>query len=147
MARIRTVKPDFFRNEDLAEVPLTAERTFMGLITEADDKGRLRDQPAVLWGSLWALRRQTHTVENFANDLNLLAEKGLICRYVDVDGKACIHIPTFLRHQRVPKPSQPRVGECPIHDDMGNLRPQSADLDEDPGKVIEMPEARAARSS
>lgn len=48
LARIRTIKPEAFVSESLATVSLTAERTFLGLLTQADDQGRL-----------WAGHRQT----------------------------------------------------------------------------------------
>jgi hypothetical protein len=56
VARIRTIKPEAFASESLAAVSLSAERTFFGLLTQADDHGRFRDQAAVITGLLWSLR-------------------------------------------------------------------------------------------
>ena len=42
MSRIRTIKPEAFRSETLSEISLEACWTFFGLLTEADDDGRLR---------------------------------------------------------------------------------------------------------
>ncbi|WP_395369318.1 hypothetical protein OHU45_09105 [Streptomyces tubercidicus] len=50
IARIRTIKPEAFNSESLAAVSLSAERTFFGLLTQSDDHGRFRDQPAVIAG-------------------------------------------------------------------------------------------------
>ena len=41
MARIRTIKPEAFTSESLAEVAISAERTLFGLLTQADDHGRV----------------------------------------------------------------------------------------------------------
>ncbi|WP_168220617.1 hypothetical protein [Streptomyces sp. RFCAC02] len=35
---------------------MAAERTFFGLLTQADDRGRFRDQAAVIASLLWSLR-------------------------------------------------------------------------------------------
>ncbi|ATZ23073.1 hypothetical protein SLAV_05840 [Streptomyces lavendulae subsp. lavendulae] len=86
MARIRTIKPEAFASESLAAVPLTAERTFFGLLTQADDHGRFRDQPAVLAGLLWSLRPD-HGPVGVEDDLAQLATQDLVCRYAGEDGK------------------------------------------------------------
>jgi hypothetical protein len=45
MARSRIIKPGFFRNEDLAELPAMTRLLFAGLWTLADKEGRLEDRP------------------------------------------------------------------------------------------------------
>lgn len=79
MARIRTIKPEAFVSESLAVVTLTAERTFLGLLTQADDQGRHRDHAAIIAGQLWVLRPE-HGPSDVETDLAQLADAGLICR-------------------------------------------------------------------
>ena len=50
MARIRSDKPEAYQSETLAEISLAAERTFKGMATIADDRGRLADKPAQING-------------------------------------------------------------------------------------------------
>ncbi|KOT76378.1 hypothetical protein ADK70_38540 [Streptomyces rimosus subsp. pseudoverticillatus] len=114
MARIRTIKPEAFESEDLASVSVTAERTFYGLLTLADDSGRFRDHPAIIAGRLWALRAE-HTAAHVAADLEQLAGAGLICRYTGCDGRTYLHIVTWQRHQKIDRPSASRVPRCPEH--------------------------------
>ncbi|MGK5496718.1 hypothetical protein [Streptomyces sp. URMC 125] len=114
MARIRTIKPEAFESEDLASVSVTAERTFFGLLTLADDSGRFRDHPAIIAGRLWALRPE-HTATHVAADLEQLTEAGLICRYTGCDGRTYLHIVTWERHQRIDRPSASRLPRCPHH--------------------------------
>ena len=45
MARARNIKPAFFSNEILAELPPLARLLFIGLWCLADRKGRLQDRP------------------------------------------------------------------------------------------------------
>ncbi|MFF0482186.1 hypothetical protein [Streptomyces sp. NPDC004435] len=115
MARIRTIKPEAFLSESLAAVSLSAERTFFGLLTQADDQGRFRDQAAVIAGQLWSLRRE-HGPEAVEDDLIQLHGAGLICRYEGGDGKRYLHIVTFAQHQKINRPSGVRTPPCPHHD-------------------------------
>ncbi|MGV4886449.1 hypothetical protein ACSR0Z_07495 [Streptomyces viridosporus] len=115
MARIRTIKPEAFYSESLAMVSLSAERTFFGLLTQADDRGRFRDQAAVIAGLLWSLR-PGHGPVGVEDDLSQLQSAGLICRYEGGDGKRYLHIVTFDRHQKINRPSGVRHPDCPQHD-------------------------------
>ncbi|MET7679010.1 hypothetical protein [Streptomyces sp. NPDC005423] len=114
MARIRTVKPEAFFSESLAEVSVEAERTFFGLLTQADDHGRHRDNAAIIAGLLWPLRAE-HTSVHVEDDLQQLADAGLICRYTGCDGRRYLHIVTWSEHQKIDKPSQSRLPSCPQH--------------------------------
>lgn len=115
MARIRTIKPEAFISESLAAVTIAAERTFFGLLTQADDHGRFRDQAAVIAGALWSLRPE-HGALEVEDDLNQLDMAGLVCRYEGPDGKRYLHIVTFSKHQKVNRPSGVRHPACPHHD-------------------------------
>ncbi|MYQ48759.1 hypothetical protein GTW40_27630 [Streptomyces sp. SID4985] len=114
MARIRTIKPEAFTSESLAAVTVAAERTFFGLLTQADDHGRHRDNAAIIAGVLWPLRAE-HTSVHVEDDLHQLANAGLICRYTGCDGRRYLHIVTWSAHQKIDKPSQSRLPSCPQH--------------------------------
>lgn len=117
MARIRSLKPEAFESETLALVSVYAERTFYGMSTHADDRGRLADKPAVINGKLWAVRseREPHSAKDLEDELQQLEAVGLICRYVGCDGKSYLHLVTWDDHQRVDKPGKPRTPRCPVH--------------------------------
>jgi hypothetical protein len=114
MARIRTIKPEAFISESLAEVSIAAERTFFGLLTQSDDHGRHRDNAAIIAGLLWPLRAE-HTSVHVEDDLQQLANAGLICRYTGCDGRRYLHIVTWSEHQKIDKPSQSRLPACTQH--------------------------------
>ncbi|GCB47416.1 hypothetical protein [Streptomyces sp. NL15-2K] len=114
MARIRTIKPEAFVSESLAAVSLTAERTFLGLLTQADDQGRHRDHAAIVAGQLWVLRPE-HGPSDVETDLAQLADAGLICRYKGPDDKRYLHIVTWHQHQKINRPSKSRLPDCPHH--------------------------------
>ena len=80
MARIRSDKPESYQSETLAEVSLAAERTFRGMATIADDRGRLADKPAQINGELWSMRseREPHTSADLEAELQEMVKAGLI---------------------------------------------------------------------
>ncbi|MFD4788637.1 hypothetical protein ACFWN1_16580 [Streptomyces sp. NPDC058459] len=122
MARIRTIKPEAFFSESLAEVSVEAERTFFGLLTQADDHGRHRDNAAIIAGLLWPLRAE-HTSVHVEDDLQQLANAGLICRYTGCDGRRYLHVVTWSEHQKIDKPSQSRLPSCSQHQAAGRCGP------------------------
>ena len=94
MARIRTIKPDFFRNEQLAELPYEDRLLFAGLWTLADKAGRLEDRPKRIKGELFP-----YDDLNVDAGLGRLANAGLILRY-EVNGSRLLCVPTWEKHQR-----------------------------------------------
>lgn len=48
MARIRTIKPEFFDDEDVAAMQPLARLAYIGLWGHADREGRLKDRPVRL---------------------------------------------------------------------------------------------------
>ncbi|BFV57953.1 hypothetical protein KCMC57_up30570 [Kitasatospora sp. CMC57] len=115
MARIRTIKPEITQSLSLAEVSLTAERTFVCLLTQVDDEGRHIDHAAIINGVLWALRPE-HTPVHCADDLQQLASVGLLCRYTGCDGRQYLHVAKWHEHQKISHPSASRLPSCPVHE-------------------------------
>lgn len=93
MARSRNIKPGFFYNEDLADVPPLGRLLFAGLWTLADRDGRLEDR-------IKKIKTQVLPYDDCDIDvlLDVLAEHGFIDRYV-VDGKHYIQICKWHVHQ------------------------------------------------
>lgn len=93
MARARNIKPSFFSNEDLAELPFEARLLFIGLWTLADREGRLEDRPKRIKMALFPA--DNIDAEQFLNSLQTV---GLLKRYV-CDGFSVIQITNFVKHQ------------------------------------------------
>ena len=93
MARTRLLKPDFFTDEDLADLPFEARLLFAGLWTLADREGRLEDRPK-------RIKAQLFPYDDIKIDvlLSRLASAAFIVRYV-VDDVGVIEIRTFVKHQ------------------------------------------------
>lgn len=94
MARARNIKPAFFMNEDLVELPFQDRLLFIGLWTLADREGRLEDRPK-------RIKMEIFPADDVKVDESLtrLASTGMIVRY-QVNGSRYIQIVNFLKHQR-----------------------------------------------
>ncbi|MCY0931506.1 hypothetical protein OTB20_36055 [Streptomyces sp. H27-H1] len=114
MARIRTIKPEWFQSEALAKVSLHAERTFLGLISHVDDTGRHKDLASLITGHVWMVRGDPD-VTAVEDDLDALVGVGVVCRYIGCDGKENLHLVSWDKHQRIDKRSSSRLSRCPVH--------------------------------
>ena len=93
MSRIRTIKPGFFFNEELAMLPAETRLFFIGLWTQVDREGRCEDRPARLKANLFP-----YEAVDVDTCIRELAAHGHVVRY-EVDGAKILAIPNFLKHQ------------------------------------------------
>lgn len=114
MARIRTIKPDFFRSEDVAQLSYRARLTWVGLWTYVDDSGRGKDNARIIKGDLWPLEDDV-THKDVEKDLQELAAAGRIQRY-EVDGEKYLLVLKWSDHQRIAKPTASKL-PAPNHSD------------------------------
>lgn len=93
MSRARNLKPGFFRNADLAELPVEARLLFAGLWTLADREGRLEDRPK-------QIKMEIYPADSFDVDalLSELHKASFIKRY-QVNGIKYIQVTNFNKHQ------------------------------------------------
>lgn len=93
MARIRTIKPEFFTSADIVALTPLSRVFYIALWCEADREGRLN------W-NLKTLKMRYLPADNC--DINELAQElvdaGMIVIY-EVDGKKYAEIPSFKHHQ------------------------------------------------
>lgn len=93
MARSRNIKPGFFTNDELVELPFATRLLFIGLWTIADREGRIVDRPK-------KIKMEIFPADDVDCDqaLSDLAAAGFINRY-QVDGIKAIEIANFAKHQ------------------------------------------------
>lgn len=92
MARIRTIKPQFFFNEDLAKLPFQARLLFIGLWTLCDREGFVEYRPAKIRAEIFPYER--------INVQKLLDQ--LTDSFIEVfliGDKKYIHVINFCKHQ------------------------------------------------
>jgi hypothetical protein len=99
MARIRTIKPEFFCHEELfdleAETKLPLRIAFAGLWTICDREGRFKWRPR-------AIKAQVLPFDDvdFSRVLDALTTRGFVVKYASNGGEYG-HVPGFGRHQVV----------------------------------------------
>lgn len=113
MARIRTIKPQFFTSEDVTALAPLARLLFVGLFTECDRDGRVEDRPRTL--KMRLLPEDDVDVDAL---LWSLVDGGLIRRY-EANGLQIIQVSGFQKHQK-PHPKEP----ASVLPDTGTDRPK-----------------------
>jgi hypothetical protein len=102
VARIRTVKPQFWESESLAELPRDARLMFIGMWNHADDEGRMRGRPALVRSNVFPYEADI-TIPMVEHWLEGLERVGSIRSYT-VHGKPYIDIPEWSKHQVINRP-------------------------------------------
>lgn len=136
MARIRTIKPSFFKSLSVTTLPKATRLTWVGLWTYVDDDGRGVDDSRLIKAELWPLD-DDYTAKKVESDMVLLEDNGSIQRYV-VDGRRYFMVVKWRSHQRIDKPTRsilppppaPRSGAFP-----DQSIPQQTPLPEDSGRT------------
>lgn len=111
MARIRTIKPEFFTSEDVSALPLRARLTWIGLWTHCDDHGRTKDVPRLIKAAIWPL--DEITLSDVEEDLEVLAAHGRIVRY-SADARNYLAIVNWHDHQAINRPGKARHPAPPV---------------------------------
>lgn len=164
MARIRSIKPEFWSDEKLAPLPPLVRLVFLGLISMADDAGRLVDNVKGIDGMLFP-----ETDDTSRDALDTLASMGRIIRYTAASGQRLIQVAGWDKHQKVDKPAKyvltaPPAGDsrdtlatpsrdsrAPILDHGSRINDQGpgteggADAPSEPGQVVDLTQHRARR--
>lgn len=107
MARIRTIKPEFWSDGKIIECSTNARLLFIGTWNFADDFGNL-DR------SSKQIKAQVFPADSFDCEplvLELITRE-LLVEY-STEGKHYLHIQSFAKHQKVDRPGAPR---CPPFD-------------------------------
>lgn len=134
MARMRTIKPGFFQNDILAEVPPLGRILFAGLWTIADRAGRLEDRPKRI-----KIEILPYDECNIDELLDCLQLKRFITRY-EAGGTRYIQVINFCKHQsphqKEPESSiPPEITELSEHQTSTVQEPDKPDTDEKPAPV------------
>jgi hypothetical protein len=113
MARIRTIKPEFFTSLTIASLSSSAARlAFIGLWTYVDDEGRGVADPHLIKAAIFPL---DHAVgaDEVAAIMRELRDRNLIVTY-NVDGKPLLAITNWSEHQRISHPTPSKLPAPPV---------------------------------
>lgn len=129
MARARNIKPGFFRNADLVELPFEARLLFIGLWTIADRSGRMEDRPK-------QIKMELFPADSVDVDalLDELASIGVVARYSH-DGKRYLQVVNFSKHQNPHKDEKAST----IPDQDGHLATPEQDKKKHSASTVQAP--------
>ncbi len=102
MARIRTLKPEFWLSEKMAGLPFESRLLAIALLNFADDEGFFRANPALVKAACFPLDDSV----NITGMLHDLSKIGWIRAGKTASGEAVDKIVNFLDHQRINKPTK-----------------------------------------
>lgn len=118
MARIRTIKPEFWTDEKMVELSPIARLLFVGLWNFADDEGRMVYSPRRI--KMQILPADEVDIRGVLGELR---QAGRI-RIYTVESVEYLDIPHFLTHQKIDKPSRSKLPpfNCAFGEDSGSPR-------------------------
>lgn len=102
MARIRSIKPEFWVSEQIAECSTNARLTFIGLLNFCDDRGVHPAKPKTLKAELFPL--DDCSSANVADWMGELIGVGLVAVFVTA-GETYWHVTGWDKHQKIDRPS------------------------------------------
>lgn len=109
--RIRSIKPEFWRSDDITNLPISTRLTFIGLWSYVDDNGVGADKIVSIVADLYAdefASNPLETLKRTSEDLERLASGGQVTRYQATHNgsrKDLLYITKWKQHQRVNHPS------------------------------------------
>jgi hypothetical protein len=108
VARIRSIKPDFFTSEAIASLSLSARLTFIGLWTYVDDNGVGQYNEMLINAAVWPLEEDSlETLTRTRGDIAELRGADLVVLFRDAR-KRYVFITSWDEHQKVDHPRKPR---------------------------------------
>jgi len=130
--RIRTIKPEFYRSQDIANLSLENRLLFIGLWSYVDDNGVGVDDNRLIAADLFPLDEDQKAVRDYVREgLSTLSRHSLLTRY-EVSGKRFVFIVNWDKHQRIDKPGKPRFPRPPEPLTSGNPPPSARPSGESP---------------
>jgi hypothetical protein len=106
LARIRTIKPEFWRHEDLCQQPEATHMFAAALLNYADDTGYFNANPGLIKGEIYPLREPSVSIPESLRSLQTI---GYIRLGTGPDGRRYGHISHFDQHQRVSHPTPSKI--------------------------------------
>ncbi len=99
--RRRTIQPTIWQDPDFAQLQPFSKLVFMGLITQADDYGRLSGHPAIITSELFPFR--TSEVSEVMEALEEISQRMKNVSFYEVNGQVYIQLQKWMTHQSLHK--------------------------------------------
>lgn len=106
MARIRTIKPEFWRHEALCDLPEATHMLAAALLNYSDDYGYFNANPKLILGEIYPLREPSVSVPESLRGLQTI---GYIRLGTGEGGRRYGQIVEFSKHQKVSHPTDSKI--------------------------------------
>lgn len=104
--RIRSIKPEFWGSEDVAQLPYFDRLLFVGLWSYVHDNGVGRDNVKLIVAALFPLDEDpAQVIELVDKGMATIAAAGMVDRYV-VAGRPYFHVRKWTKHQVINRPTR-----------------------------------------
>jgi hypothetical protein len=119
MARIRTIKPDFWRDELLAGISAEAALLAIGLLNHCDDEGYFNANPKLVESDVFPLRNLSSKTTELLRELSGI---GYIELFSGSDSKTYGKVANFEKHQVINKKTPSKIKDlCEFQHDSRSL--------------------------
>ena len=119
MARIRTIKPEFWTHEGLSALPEATHMLAAALLNYADDDGYFNANPGLVQAATSPLREPSVSIPD---SLHLLAKEGYLRLGTGPDGRRYGHIVSFTDHQTISHAKPSKIKDVGIvWDEVGSI--------------------------
>ena len=116
--RIRSIKPEFWRSDDVTALDWPTRLLFIGMWSYVDDSGVGIDDERRITADLFGLEENPVEIRRIVRDgLATLSRRSLITRFTNA-GRAYLAITKWSEHQKIDKPGRKRY---PDPDEPGSL--------------------------
>lgn len=136
MARIRTIKPEFWQNEDLSTLSLHARLLAIALLNFSDDEGYFLANPSLVRAACFPFDEDSRNVHGSLQELSMIGYVSV----KNVSGKLIGKVCKFLDHQRIEKAQKSKLSplflEQPI-DENQEKHTKKSDSVTNPGTITE----------
>jgi hypothetical protein len=134
VARIRSVKPEYWADEEIAELPRDARLLLIGLWNLADEHGRLRGDARYVKGQLLPYDDDL-SASDVDKLLDLIGATGRLVRY-QAGSRSYVYLPTLAQDQRLEPDKVP--SKLPAPPDLSASAPRT----DEPAPDSDEPESR-----
>lgn len=111
MARIRTIKPEFWKHEELSSLPEAVHMLAAALLNYCDDEGYFNANPKLVKAECSPLREPSVSTHDA---LTQLANIGYLRLGVGSDGKQYGQVVNFEAHQRINRKTESKIKNIEI---------------------------------
>jgi hypothetical protein len=124
MARIRTVKPEFWQNEEIASLSEHARLLAIALLNFCDDEGFFLANPSLVRANCFPFQEDSRNVPGSLQELSRIG-------YVEIrdcSGKAIGRVVKFLSHQRIEKAQKSKLAAMFLQQQPIEIQENNSDL-------------------